>query len=228
MSRRTSAHPRPADSIIRRMLGVTGPATPVELHQRADFYRLPNVQKTRSYNTLSAGSMHRVICACDAASAIDRVAPGIQRDVVLVVRAMNRPFDTDAQVVAKMRAELRAECASRLAAFEAADSCAESLEAYGADRETLAEASQLREHCRAQRWPEWTDDLRGPWGAMPHAVLTELAGGRLLGHRSRAASIGRSKPSFTSCWRGPYEWLHDRWQRIYRDGLRMLDEAKTV
>lgn len=226
MTHRTIASPRPSDRVIRRMLGIPEPTElnkgppAAELHARADAYQLPNLHQTRSYNTQGAGSMDLMIRQSDDANAWARMPDGIHRDVVACV--LKRVPQPGAALVQLMRKELRIEQESRRDAFDAADECVRSLEGYDDCRAELMEAAQLAAHCRAERWPDWSD----PYIVMPNAVLNELAGGHLLGHRERAHSLGRSKFSFTSAWRAPYEWLHARYNRIYRAGLEMLDELK--
>lgn len=235
-ARRRFSRGRPGIPEIRLILGVRKPEKPkpgeedkpkpgpteTELLMRRDFYQLPNAHQTRSYNTQGAGSMDFVIRVADDANAIDRMPAGLHRDVVACVRKMARPADTDATLVNRMRRELREEQEARRDAFDLAAAYAEELDASDADRASIIAASQLREECRAAKWPVWTD----PYIVMPNAVLNELAGGNLLGHRERAKSLGRSKFSYTSEWRGPYVWLFERWQAIYRRGLEMLDEVK--
>ena len=226
MNQRTAASPRPGNDWIFRMLGIPEPRNgrngppQSELNMRADAYQLPNVRQTRSRKMGGIGSMDAVIRHADDATAINRMPAGIHRDLVGAV--LGRGNVDVAGLIVLMRRELRIEQEARRDAFELADSFAESLDAYGADSEAITDASRLLEERRADRWPEWSD----PYIILPNAIISELSGGSQKSHRERAALLGRSKFSYTSAWRAPYEWLHARYEAVYRAGLMMLDNAK--
>lgn len=191
-----------------------------EIGMRGEFYQLPQPHQTRSRKMEGVGSMDAVIRAVDDSTAINRMPAGIHRDVVGAV--LGRGNVDVAGLIVLMRRELRMEQESRRDAFELADSYAEELEAAGGDRASILAASQLREECRADRWPDWAD----PYIILPNAIISELSGGAQKSHRERAILLGRSKFSYTSAWRAPYEWLHARYEPIYRAGLMMLDGEK--
>ena len=164
--------------------------------------------------------MDAVIRVADDQSAINRMPAGIHRDVVGAV--LGRGNVDVAGLIVLMRRELRSEQEARRDAFELAESFVESLDAYHADRESIADAQKLREERRADRWPDWAD----PYIILPNAIISELSGGAQKSHRERAGLLGRSKFSYTSAWRAPYEWLHARYDGIYRAGLMMMDGEK--